>query len=978
MPNSSEKAGKIRTFFHEVRTHWKTPPEGKYVPYREYKDIFLSVGFNYTGNKLLEYIVFAASCYLMMYHYKLPYLTYSIINIINMPLNYIWTMMTWYIADNLGFMPKKNERKLYGVYFALIVIGLGLIVLNPAALFNPASGFVRYINSLEGINLSSAFKILGTHILWNGWFGARNIFWRKKLIPKYGRYKYSLYCNAIPKCVMVILIGWLPFYNIPDVITRVWVANLMFAIYNLFPFDNTLEVCAQNISPDVRERIWVRTIPIKLSHFIHSILSILLPVFIGMLRYKWEDINLFKWILPGFFVTSVLITMIFAGRIKERIPQPPLEKKVQINFWDGMFGVMRNKYKWVTTVVNLIDALGNGMLPFVTVLYLYTFRLTGLLYSLLFVLVSFAGTPPDFFAPYFLKRFTYKQIMIFYQVSRAIGNTIIVLAFLFFGNQVTLCGTISVIALILMEMTKTIPTTAGHDMDIRINDYQMYLSGERLENFSGVFGWFTGPITSFVGLIIPIMLLKYGFNSNWDVLFVDSSRIKIIVIPIIIDIVGYLLMTIPYFFWDYDDKKQAQVMEILKAREEATHGSLDGSVGDPGEDARPDDEATAAITAEDTAKPWDTDDPNDIWHRKIDGLKAPLIGKRVSNFKKKRIAVVLILTVAIGLSIFFSVLALHNNTFDFDKTSDGWELVKFSNPGDITELTLDYANGNENKPITSIHEYAFNCDDRLITVTIGKDVKEIDGKSFYSVWNLQNIFVDDENEYFCDIDGVLYNKDMTEIICYPVDHDKYLRKVHGYDNLKDDDGKDMEELWGPTGTYDEAFYEEYNRKVRTYVLPSTVTTIGEMALNYANLVDIYLPEGLTRIETLAMFKSTSLHGIYSYTCDEENLDTSAEAIGTFSSVYRSLPEGLESIGSDAFSYDQALDYLYLPASLKKIGHHAFWETWYKDGGIREINAALTEDAFDDQVEQGDHWRPQYDYHLFKKSLAVNYGAQRAE
>ncbi len=573
----AELGKKISGFYHNVKDHWKTPPEGKYVPYREYKDIFLAVGFNYSGNKTLEYIVFAASCYLMMYHYKLPYLTFSVINIINMPLNYIWTMMTWYIADNLGFMPKKNERKFYAVYMLLTVVGIAMIAGNPAALLNQSGRFVTFMNSLEGINCASAFKILGTHLLWNGWAGARNIFWRKKLIPKYGRYKYGLYCNAIPKCITVILIGWLPFYNIPDVITRVWVANLMFAIFNLFPFDNSLEMCAQNISPDVRERIWVRTIPIKLSHFLNSIVAILMPVFIGMLRYEWADINLFKWIIPGFFTFCVAVTMLLAGRIKERIPQPPLEKKVSISFWDGMFGVMRNKYKWVNTIVGLIDSLGNGMLPFATILYLYTFRLSGLIYSLLVALVSFAGTPPDFFAPYFLRRFSYKQLMIFYQLSRAIGNGIIVLALLLLGDKVYLCGTICVITLIFMEMTKTIPVTAGHDMDIRINDYQMYLSGERLENFSGVFGWFTGPVTSFVGLIIPLMLLRYGFNSNWDVLFIDSSRINIIVVPIIIDIVGYVLMTIPYLKWDYDDRKQAMVMEVLKAREAATHGSLDGT-----------------------------------------------------------------------------------------------------------------------------------------------------------------------------------------------------------------------------------------------------------------------------------------------------------------------------------------------------------------------------------------------------------------
>ena len=85
-----------------------------------------------------------------------------------------------------------------------------------------------------------------------------------------------------------------------------------------------------------------------------------------------------------------------------------------------------------------------------------------------------------------------------------------------------------------------------------------------------MFGWFTGPITSFVGLIIPLLLLRYGFNSNWDVLFIDQSRTKIIVIPIIIDIIGYVLMTIPYLFWDYDNDKQNRVMAVLKRRAEVT------------------------------------------------------------------------------------------------------------------------------------------------------------------------------------------------------------------------------------------------------------------------------------------------------------------------------------------------------------------------------------------------------------------------
>ena len=567
----SNNGSKVKELFTEVKTHWKTPAKGKYVPYREYLDILFGVGANYAGNKTLEYISFAAGCYLMMYHYKLPYLTYAIITLINMPLNYIWVLIGWVINDNLGFLPKKTERNFNILYLFLTVAGLGLIFGDFSAFLPETNKVVSYLNGLEGITAASAIKIFGTHILWNGWAGARNIFWRKKLVPKFGRYKYSLYCDVIPKTIMVWLIGWLPFYStITDISTRVWVANLLFSIYNLFAFNNNLETCTQNISPNMRERIFVRSYPIKLSHLFQSILAIILPAIIDKCPNDWADIAVFKWIIPVTFTVFAVLTMVFAGKIKERIPQPPLEKKVKINFWDGMFGVLRNKYRWIQTIVGLLDSLGNGMLAFTTILYLYTFRLTGLTYSLIVALVSFAGTPPDLFTPYFIKRFSYKQVMIFYQLSRAVCYSVIVCCYLFCGENLILCGTLSVIMLFITEMFQTVPKSINHDMDIRVNDYQMYLSGERLESFAGVFGWFTGPITSFVGLIIPLLLLKFGFNTNWDVLFIDSSRTKIIVVPIIIDIIGYLLMTIPFIFWDYTDDKQSKVMEVLRKREEVT------------------------------------------------------------------------------------------------------------------------------------------------------------------------------------------------------------------------------------------------------------------------------------------------------------------------------------------------------------------------------------------------------------------------
>lgn len=397
--------------------------------------------------------------------------------------------------------------------------------------------------------------------------------------------------------------------------------------------------------------------------------------------------------------------------------------------------------------------------------------------------------------------------------------------------------------------------------------------------------------------------------------------------------------------------------------------------------------AQEAKESQATAEEYTIDIPDDeIWTYHIEGLQEPRINVPVKNSGLKKAIVIIALLIAIGLAIYMSFRAVHNDTYEYKDLGDGtYELVKFSNPGDLKEITIDYVVDLEtgekdmSKPISKINEYAFNCDEILNEISFGKDVKEIDGKSIYSCWWVQNVWIDDENPYYCDIDGVIYSKDLTEIVFYPNDHDKYIRAKMGYDNLIDDDGNPMEELWGTTERYDENFLAEYNKVVRTYVVPSTVTKIGQLAFAYSNITDLYIPEGVTTMEPMAVFKNTVLLNIYSYKTESKITDVTYKSINSMSQVYNSLPEGLEYIGSDCFYYCRGLTYMYVPSSVTYIGHHAFWDTVYKEDGelkgVKAIDVAASEDDFS-KVEKGDSWRPQYDYMLFKKSVDVNYQSQR--
>ena len=69
--------------------------------------------------------------------------------------------------------------------------------------------------------------------------------------------------------------------------------------------------------------------------------------------------------------------------------------------------------------------------------------------------------------------------------------------------------------------------------------------------------------------------------------------------------------------------------------------------------------------------------------------------------------------------------------------------------------------------VTSICGYAFWGFENLQSVNIGNGVTNIAMSAFNDCASLMEICVDDSNGYYCDIDGVLYNKAMTELFCCP-------------------------------------------------------------------------------------------------------------------------------------------------------------------------------------------------------------------
>ena len=191
--------------------------------------------------------------------------------------------------------------------------------------------------------------------------------------------------------------------------------------------------------------------------------------------------------------------------------------------------------------------------------------------------------------------------------------------------------------------------------------------------------------------------------------------------------------------------------------------------------------------------------------------------------------------------------------------------------------------------VTSIGDWAFRECEALTSITIPASVTSIGSSAFEYCNALIAINVDEANEAYCSDGGILFNKDKTKLIRYPI-----------------------------------------ARPETAYTVPASVTEIDTSAFNACKkLVQITLPDGLTKIPFFGFGGCIAL--------TEINIPESVTAIGE--SAFRScslkeitIPDGVTEIPYHAFGYCYALERVTLGKGITSLGREAFG----KSRAIREL------------------------------------------
>lgn len=265
--------------------------------------------------------------------------------------------------------------------------------------------------------------------------------------------------------------------------------------------------------------------------------------------------------------------------------------------------------------------------------------------------------------------------------------------------------------------------------------------------------------------------------------------------------------------------------------------------------------------------------------------------------------------------------------YEYTVQEDGTAAIK-KYLGTETEITIPAE--IDGKAVTVICDNAFNTDVDIVAVTIPKSVTNVGRFAFSECSELIKLNVDEENEAYAAVNGVLYTKDMTKMVICPL-------------------GQTIVVL--PESITEIESYAFYGcSKLSSVTIPDSVTYIGQSAFwGCESLTKLQLPDSVTVIDEYAFYMCSHLVSV--------NVPSNVKKLSRYAFAFCydleviTLPEGLEFIDESAMEGCSKLEKIPLPSTVTTIESSAFEDcTALLNINIPEKVTAIGSYAFDGCTE----------------------------
>ena len=260
--------------------------------------------------------------------------------------------------------------------------------------------------------------------------------------------------------------------------------------------------------------------------------------------------------------------------------------------------------------------------------------------------------------------------------------------------------------------------------------------------------------------------------------------------------------------------------------------------------------------------------------------------------------------------------------------------------------------------VTMLSGDIFGGCSNLKKITIGKGITKLSNDQFLYVYNLEEIIVSPDNPNYTSVDGVVYNKDMTAIVAFPVgktgtyvvpstvvDVDVLINNLGRYDVEIDFGNSNTDYKFENGVLYDSEMTTIYwvdKSQTGKYDMPDSVTSVGPKAFQNASFSEIIVSENVSEIVYYSFAFNTNLEKVVL----PEKLKTIGE--GVFENCYNlkevNLPSELEGIGSKAFRHTRVLE-ANIPGSVTEIGYEAYYSSGLQSLTLNEGTEIIESNAF---------------------------------